>query len=133
MKKFLFILVIVLMFGMNINAKDVKLIDNIKSRVEIVADNILTIDSLKLDHSIKRYLKLDDDQEMFYQIHRNVYDYIKLLGNKHELVAKDFNMNLDHNLKLSKLVLTDDQYKKYLLVINQTLNNNDLIKYIIKK
>lgn len=131
MKKFLFILVMSLIFGMNVNANDVKLIDNV--RIENVDKYNLSIDSVKISHSIKRYLKLEDNQQMFYQIHKNVYDYIQLLENKHELVAKEFNMNLKHNLRLSKLILDDEQYKKYLLVINQTLNNNDLTKYITKE
>lgn len=133
MKRFLFILVTTLMFGINVNANDVKLVNNIMDRIEIIDDEIITLDSIQINHCINRYLNLKEDQEMFYDVHQNVYDYIKLLNKKHELIMKEFNMNLNNDLRLSKLVLTDEQYKKYLRVINQTLLNNDLTKYITKQ
>ena len=120
-----------LMFGMNVNAHEVKLVDNVK--IELMNNDNLTIDSISINHSINRYLNLKDDQDWFYDIHRNLYDYIKLLSQKHESVMKEFNLNLANDLRLSKMILDNTQYKKYLLVVNQTLNNNDLTKYITKE
>ena len=131
MKKFLMIILMTLMFGMNVNAHEVKLIDNVK--IELMNNDNLTIDSISINHSINRYLNLKDDQDWFYDIHRNLYDYIKLLSQKHESVMKEFNLNLANDLRLSKMILDNTQYKKYLLVVNQTLNNNDLTKYITKE
>lgn len=120
-----------LMFGMNVNANEVKLVDNVK--IKLIDNDNLTIDSISINRSINRYLNLKDDQDWFYDIHRNLYDYIKLLSQKHESVMKEFNLNLANDLRLSKMILDNTQYKKYLLVVNQTLNNNDLIKYITKE
>lgn len=120
-----------LMFGMNVNAHEVKLIDNVK--IELMNNDNLTIDSISINHSINRYLNLKDDQDWFYDIHRNLYDYIKLLSQKHESIMKEFNLNLANDLRLSKMILDNTQYKKYLLVVNQTLNNNNLTKYITKE
>ena len=131
MKKFLMIILMTLMFGMNVNAHEVKLVDNVK--IELMNNDNLTIDSISINHSINRYLNLKDDQDWFYDIHRNLYDYIKLLSQKHESVMKEFNLNLANDLRLSKMILDNTQYKKYLLVVNQTLNNNDLTKYITKE
>lgn len=120
-----------LIFGSNVNANEVKLVENVK--IEFANNNYFASDSTSINRSINRYLKLKDDQNWFYDIHRNLYDYIKLLGQKHELVAKEFNLNLENDLRLSKMILDDNQYKKYLLVVNQTLNNKGLTKYITKK
>lgn len=120
-----------LMFGMNVNANEVKLVDNVK--IKLIDNDNLTIDSISINRSINRYLNLKDDQDWFYDIHRNLYDYIKLLSQKHESVMKEFNLNLANDLRLSKMILDNNQYKKYLLVVNQTLNNNDLTKYITKE
>lgn len=120
-----------LIFGSNVNANEVKLVENVK--IEFANNDYFVSDSTSINHSINRYLNLKNDQIWFYDIHRNLYDYIKLLGQKHELVAKEFNLNLENDLRLSKMVLDDNQYKKYLLVVNQTLNNNGLTKYITKK
>jgi len=131
MKKYLIIILMTLIFGSNVNANEVKLVENVK--IEFANNNYFASDSTSINRSINRYLKLKDDQNWFYDIHRNLYDYIKLLGQKHELVAKEFNLNLENDLRLSKMILDDNQYKKYLLVVNQTLNNKGLTKYITKK
>ena len=125
MKKFLLVLVFALAFGLQSFANDKFAVD----------DNIeyLTNDSIvmtNINKSINRYLKIKDDQILFYDVFNDMYDYINYLDKEQDKIAKEFNMHLKHDLNLSKMILDDNQYKKYLLILNQTLYNKDLLKYI---
>ena len=125
MKKFLLVLVFALAFGLQSFANDKFTVDD---KIEYLTNDSIAMTTI--NKSINRYLNIKDDQILFYDIFNDMYDYINVLDKEQDKIVKEFNMHLKHDLNLSKMILDDTQYKKYLLVLNQTLYNKDLLKYI---
>ena len=132
MKKYLFILVMSLMTIINANAYGVKPSINIDDLKNEKISNLLNNDSIIIKNTpIERYLDIKNDQRMFFKgIHEDVCNSIDILKVNKENGTKEFIMHLNNDLNNSRMVLDHDQMRKYLLVLNVTLNNNDLIKYI---
>ena len=140
MKNFLIILAVVLTNVFSVVATPVK---NYKISNEIVAsinkskedfkffnDSIIMRDNMNFA-PIYRYLELNDDQyEEFYEIHKDVYNSINKLAMKKENGKKAFNNHMLVDLRNSHYILDDKQYHKYLKVINVTLANRGLNKYL---
>ena len=116
MKKFLIISIFVLTNIFNVIASPVDRI-NLKEK-DCVVSAYYSKDSIMIEqqfnfNSLYRYLNLDIEQiNEFYEIHKNIYNTIDFLEEK-----KDKGKN--------------DQYHKYLRVLNITLQNKNLTKYII--
>lgn len=128
MKKFLLTLVLTLSF-LGIKAIPVKNLGNVN--VNSISNKEILTDSLEMNKPIYRYLELKNEQKkIFDNIHNDLYRSIQYLDKNRGLASKDFKMHLNHDLYLSQLVLNKEQYHKYLRVINVTLQNKDLVKYV---
>jgi len=80
---------------------------------------------------IYKFLQLEDDQyEEFYRIHKDVKESLDYLKEKKENGAKAFNRHIDVDLRNSYYILNKEQYHKYLRVLNVTLANRGLSKYL---
>lgn len=127
MRKFLLSLVFISLSFIGIEAAPVK---NFNVNVNIPKMELLS-DSVNINRPIYRYLDLKNDQKkMFNDIHNDLYKSIQYLAENKEVASKDFKMHLNHDLYLSSLVLEKEQYHKYLRVLNVTLQNKDLVKYV---
>ena len=129
MRKFLFSLVFISLSFINIEATPVKTLGNVNFG-NVPSMEILS-DSLEMNRPIYRYLELNNDQkQMFNDIHNDLYRSIQYLAANKEVASKEFKMHLNHDLYLSSLVLEKEQYHKYLRVLNVTLQNKGLVKYV---
>lgn len=127
MRKFLLSLVFISLSFINIEATPV--VRDFKINVNIPTMELT--DSVSKDKHIYHYLDLKNDQkQMFDEIHNDLYRSIQYLDKNRGLASKDFKMHLNHDLYLSQLVLNKEQYHKYLRVLNVTLQNKDLVKYV---
>ena len=133
MKKFLIILAVVLTNVFSVVATpvnnvifDEQLISNDVNKEIIVNDSIYNDANFK---SIYRYLKLKDNQyQEFYHIHKDLYNSIQDMANKKENNIKLFRNHIDVNLRNSSYILDENQYRKYLKVLNVTMINKNLIQ-----
>ena len=128
MKKFLLTLVLTLSF-LGIKAIPVKNLGNVN--VNSISNKEILTDSLEINKPIYRYLELKNEQKkMFDNIHNDLYRSIQYLNENKEVASKDFKKHLNHDLYMSRLVLNKDQYHRYLRIVNVTLQNKELMKYI---
>ena len=132
MKKFIISLIFVLISTLNINANEV----SVKDRNINVATVNIKSDSIHIDKDfmpVYRFLDLKDYQyNEFYRIHKDVY---KAIGNleKDKFNGVDtFNHHMKYDLKNSAIILDRNQYRKYLAVLNTTIQNKGLTNYINK-
>ena len=121
------------------NAKDTKTIYNITNKFNSTNDTI-TFDRYYFNENdvilknhenmnIEKFLKIENDQhEFFNNIHNDIKDVIQKFNDK-EITLSEFKLHIYHNIKLSKMILEDEQYRKYLTLINITLINKGLSKY----
>jgi len=141
MKKLLIILAVVLTNVFSVVATP---INNFKINTEVVAsliesnnqkfknfnDSIMMYDNMNFT-PIYRFLQLKDDQyEEFYHIHKDITNSLDYLKKKKENGVKVFNHHIKVDLRNSSYILNKDQYYKYLRVLNVTLVNRDLSKYL---
>ena len=141
MKKLLIILAVVLTNVFSVVATPV---NNFKINHEVVIsligsnnekfknfnDSIMMYDNMNFT-PIYRFLQLKDDQyEEFYHIHKDIANSLDYLKKKKENGAKVFNHHIKVDLQNSSYILNKDQYYKYLRVLNVTLVNRDLSKYL---
>jgi len=137
MKKILFILAFFMACFININATEVDDVNNFdESKYSIVLNNdsLLMYDKCNFA-PIYEYLELDlNDSQFteFYFIHTDIYNSIKYLANHKEEGVKYFNKRIYKDLYNCNYILDKNQYHKYLLILNVTLNNNGLMDYIIE-
>ena len=121
------------------NAKDTKTIYNITNKFNSINDTIKfdryyfnENDVILKNHenmNIEKFLKIENDQhEFFNNIHNDIKDVIQKFNDK-EITLSEFKLHIYHNIKLSKMILEDEQYRKYLTLINITLINKGLSKY----
>ena len=141
MKKLLFSLVFSVLGFIALNANPVT---NYKMNLPIDTTYVTSVyslsengDSIMIKNNkffpLNRYLNLENDQkEFFFEIHDDFRKSIDNLAIKGEDGLEEFKRHLDYELKMSKMILEDDQYRKYLRIINVTLNNKDLMKYLLK-
>ncbi len=66
---------------------------------------------------LSKYLNLNDDQRA------SVYDINEFFKNEQESLDVTKDKALKHNLKLMKNVLSKEQYRKYLTLLNVTSSN----------
>lgn len=131
MKKYLIILFFGLISVLNVNANDVKYQFNMSNIENKINTNIILEDSIRKITPIERYLDIKDDQRFFFNdIHNDIYNSIHKFALTKEAGKKEFMMHLDNGLRNSRMILDHKQMKKYLTVLNVTLVNNDLSKYI---
>ena len=126
MKKFLLSLIIAMNF-VGIHATAIK-----HDKIAIPPTMEIANDSLfnRSCYPVFRYLQLDEiQQQMFQKIHLDLYKSIKYLDENKELAKNDFNKHLKRDLRISTRILSEEQYKKYIRVLNVTLNNKGLIQY----
>jgi len=140
MKKILIILAVVLTNVFSVVATP---IDNLKISNEVISistgsnksfksfnDSIMIHDNMNFA-PIYRFLQLKNDQyEEFYRIHRDVANSLDYLKDKKEDGTQVFNNHMMVNLRNSYYILDKEQYHKYLKVLNMTLVNRDLSKYL---
>lgn len=140
MKKILIILAVVLTNVFSVVATP---INNFKISDEVISnsigsdktfksfnDSIMIHDNMNFT-PVYRFLQLKNDQyEEFYKIHRNVANSLDYLENKKENGTQVFNNNMSMNLRNSYYILDKDQYYMYLRVLNATMMNRDLLKYL---
>lgn len=92
-------------------------------------DSIINVD--KDFMPIYRYLELKNYQyDEFYRIHNDVYQAIIYLEDKKENGVKYFNNHMKYDLQNSSYILDREQYHKYLVAVNATLQNKGLMDYI---
>lgn len=143
MKKNLIILAVVLTNVFSVVATPV---DNFKINKEVIEyvigsnngkfknfnDSIMMYDNMNFT-PIYRFLQLKDNQyEEFYRIHKDVKESLDYLSKKKEKGAKSFNNHMKVDLRNSYYILDDEQYHKYIRVLNVTLANRDLSKYLLQ-
>ncbi len=81
---------------------------------------------------IHRYLNLEENQKDFFdQIHDDLKTSLDIFALKGNDYVETFRKHLYHDLRLSKMALEDDQYRKYLRTINVTLVNKNLINDLV--
>jgi len=80
------------------------------------------------NNSMARYLKLNDDQsdKMEYVFERFSNEIKRLEYCKEEKRAKRLMSALSYNLSAAHSVLSEEQYRKYLVVLNGSLKNKGL-------
>ncbi len=66
---------------------------------------------------LSKYLNLNDDQRA------SVYDINEFFKSEQESMDVTKDKALKHNLKLMKSVLSKEQYRKYLMLLNVTSSN----------
>lgn len=137
MKKFIIILTIVLTNIFSVIASPIDSINLKKIEVEPVIEYYFN-DSIIITnipnnmgmYSVCRYLKLNPDKfDEFYQIHNSIYNSIQYLDKRKEKGTKIFNIRMNRDLKNIHYLLDNDQYRKYLKVVNITLANKNLSLY----
>ena len=143
MKKLLIILAVVLTNVFSVVATP---INNCKINKEVIEyvigsnnekfknfnDSIMMYDNMNFT-PIYRFLQLKDNQyEEFYRIHKDVKESLDYLAKKKEKGAKSFNNHMKVDLRNSYYILDDKQYHKYIRVLNVTLANRDLSKYLLQ-
>lgn len=140
MKKILIILAVVLVNVLSVVAEPIdkvsidkntlnNLVDSC-NKFNIFNDSIMECDRMNF-HPVYRYLNLKDDQyREFYNIHKDVLESINNLTNKKEEAVELFKIHMATDLRNSYCILDEDQYRKYLVVLNATMNNRDLVKYL---
>ena len=140
MKKLLIILAIVLTNVFSVVATPV---NNFKINSEVITsvndsnkkfinfnDSIIIYDNMNFA-PIYRFLQLQDNQyEEFYRIHKDITQSLDYLSKKKEKGVKSFNNHMNVDLRNSYYILDKDQYHKYLRVLNVTLANRGLNKYL---
>ena len=134
MKKFLIILAVVLTNVFSVVATPVnnvvfneQLISNDVNKEIIFNDSIYNEANFK---SIYRYLNLKEDQTQdFYYIHKDLYNSIRDMANKKENNIQLFQNHINVDLKNSSYILDNNQYRKYLKVLNATFMNKNLMKF----
>ena len=141
MKKFLIILTVVLTNVFSVVAAPtndfkinheaiVRLIDSNNSKFKNFNDSIMMYDNMNFT-PIYRFLQLKDNQyEEFYRIHKDVTYSLDYLKKKKENGVKTFNNHISVDLKNCHYILDKEQYHKYLRVLNVTLVNRNLSKYL---
>ena len=142
MKKLFVILSVVLMNVFNVVATP---IDNLKINREVMAYVIGSNDELEnLNDSIIKYdnmnftpvynfLQISNEQyEEFYRIHKNINKSLNYLSEKKEKGVKAFNNHVKADLKNSSYILNDEQYHKYIRLINIALVNRGLSQYLLQ-
>lgn len=132
MKKYFIILFFSLISILNINANDVKYHFNMSNIETKLNNNIIFKDSIiNKVTPIERYLDIKEDQRYFFKdVHEDIYNSIHKFALTKEDGKKEFIMHLNNGLRNSRIILNKEQMKKYLIVLNVTLINNDLSKYI---
>ena len=123
MKKIVLFLFFALLSVLNVNAS---LVDNtMKSTL---------VDSVAIDKNfqpVHRYLDLKEFQyNEFKRIHNDVYEAIIYLEDNKSNGVKYFNNHMKYDLMNSSYILDKNQYHKYLIAVNATLQNKGLIAYI---
>jgi len=140
MKKLLIILAIVLTNVFSVVATPV---NNFKINSEVITsitdsnkkfinfnDSIIIYDNMNFA-PIYRFLQLQDNQyEEFYRIHKDITQSLDYLSKKKEKGVKSFNNHMNVDLRNSYYILDKEQYHKYLRVLNVTLANRGLNKYL---
>lgn len=140
MKKILIILAVVLTNVFSVVATP---INNFKISDEVISssigsdktfksfnDSIMIYDNMNFT-PIYKFLQLKNDQyEDFYKIHKNIANSLDYLENKKENGTQVFNNNIIMNLRNGYYILDKKQYHMYLRVLNVTLMNRDLLKYL---
>lgn len=140
MKKFLIILTVVLTNVFSVVATPV---NNFKINSEVITsitdsnkkfinfnDSIIIYDNMNFA-PIYRFLQLQDNQyEEFYRIHKDITQSLDYLSKKKEKGVKSFNNHMNVDLRNSYYILDKEQYHKYLRVLNVTLANRGLNKYL---
>ena len=141
MKKLLIILAVVLTnvfngFATPVSMSNMKINEAITYSIDInknfknFNDSIKTIDNINFA-PIYRFLQLKDNQyEEFYNIHKDVVNSLDYLKNNEIKGAHIFKKHMDVDLRNSYYILNKDQYRMYLRVLNMTLTNRDLTKYL---
>lgn len=134
MKKFLIISIFVLTNIFNVIASPIDSI-NLKEKDCVVAaycskDSTLIAQQFKFN-SLYKYLDLETEQvDEFYEIHKNIYNTIDFLEEKREKGKDGFNNKILRDLRDIHYILDPVQYRKYLKVLNVTLQNRNLTQYI---
>ena len=134
MKKFLIILAVVLTNVFSVVATPV---NNIVFNEQLISNDvnkeIIFNDSIYHDanfKSIYRYLNLKEDQtKEFYYIHKDLYNTIQDMANKKENNIQLFQNHINVDLKNSSYILDNNQYRKYLKVLNVTMINKNLMNF----
>lgn len=141
MKKFLIILAVVLTNVFSVVATPVndfkinheaivRLIDTHNNKFKNFNDSILIYDNTNFK-PIYRFLELKDNQyEEFYRIHKDVTNSLDYLKKNKENGVQSFNKHISVDLKNSYYILNKEQYYKYVRVLNITLVNRNLYKYL---
>ena len=115
------ILVIAFMFGVNayVNAEN-EAVNNVEAYN--INANI---------NSLVRYLNLSSDQVESVNNIQKIFEenlrYASVITNK-DGRNRMVNNSIEFSVKNMKYVLNDDQYKKYLIALNATINNRDICK-----
>ena len=132
MKKYFIILFISLISVLNVNANDVKYQFNMSNIENRLSNNIILKDSvINKITPIERYLDIKDDQRFFFNdIHNDIYNSIQKFILTKKDGKKEVMMHLNNGLRNSRMILDHEQLRKYLTVLNVTLVNNDLSKYM---
>lgn len=80
------------------------------------------------NNSVARYLNLDEvqDEQMVYIFDRFDNDLRRVASSKEAKRTERFMKALSFNLSASHKVLNDEQYHKYLVILNNTLRNKGL-------
>ncbi len=95
-------------------------------------DSIMICDNMNI-YTIYNFLQLQSDQyEEFYKIHENITKSFDYLSKKKEKGVNIFNNNIKTNLKNSQYILDETQYHKYIRILNVTLANRGLSKYLLQ-
>ena len=92
-------------------------------------------DSISINNKylpIHKYLKLEENQiEFFDYIHNDLKTSMEMFSLKGNDYSKLFAEHLYHDLSLSKSALREDQYHRYLTVINMTMHNKNIMNSFI--
>lgn len=140
MKKFLVILTVVLANVLNINATEVntykinydvinKLVDSNKN-FKMFNDSILKNNNDNFA-PVYKFLKLKDYQyEEFYRIHKDVSNTLVMLNKNKENGVDTFYHHINIDLKNGRSILNENQYRDYVKVLNITIANRGLRKYL---
>lgn len=82
---------------------------------------------------VYKYLNLDNSQIKIFDSVINDFNLsLQKFNEQKENGVKEFKNHLHYQLSMSKMILEQEQYKKYLRMINVTLANKKLMKYIVE-
>ena len=88
-------------------------------------------DSISINNKylpIHKYLKLEKNQiDFFDHVHKDLKNAIEMFSLKGNDYSKSFSEHLYHDLALTKINLEEDQYHRYLRVINMTMLNKNIM------